>query len=333
MSFPPPVPAGPVPAAAGPRQNFPGPKNIIKNIASIHLHLLSVFGILEANGVHTRMPLRAKITTDGWRAAFDIYFGNNGQGRAWLMWDDRKVGLTKWKASVLAALEFHASRTDIGSTAELVELGEVARRIMGQRNAAIAAADATAANMLAHQQDLNNMNRGMGLLPNERGVAPPPGLGLGVLPSNVQLALNNLSARTRSSNNHKFYSYFFNWSLASISTKHASLFTVQPLTLKPQTMPMVQTTTMMRYKLYPQLLVLLVQLLVQLLHLELVLLPLVQLLHLVHLELVLLARSPMVFREAVSLVISRRKLPLGLRSSLQLDYVRGIPITLHFWVK
>ena len=63
---------------------------------------------------------------------------------------------------------------------------------------------------------------------------------------------------------------------------------------------------------YPQLLVLLVQLLVQLLHLELVLLPLVQLLHLVHLELVLLARSPMVFGEAVSLVISRRKLPLGL---------------------
>ena len=50
----------------------------------------------------------------------------------------------------------------------LLSLDRVARRIMGQRNAAIAAADATTANMLAHQQDLNNMNRGMGLLPNER---------------------------------------------------------------------------------------------------------------------------------------------------------------------
>ena len=61
MSFP--VPAGPVPAVAGPRQNFPGPKSIIRNNANIHLHLLCVFGILEADRVHTRMPLRAKITT------------------------------------------------------------------------------------------------------------------------------------------------------------------------------------------------------------------------------------------------------------------------------
>jgi hypothetical protein len=52
-----------------------------------------------------------------------------------------------------------------------------------------------------------------------------------------------------------------------------------------------------------------------------------------HLVLLPLAQSPMVFGEAASLVISRRKLPLGLRLSLQLDYVRGIPITLHFWVK
>ena len=80
-------------------------------------------------------------------------------------------------------------------------------------------------------------------------------------------------------------------------------------------MPMVQTMMMMRYKLYP--------------HLPLVLLPLV-LLPLVQL---LLAQSPMVFGEVASLVISRHELLLGLRSSLQLDYVRGIPITLHFWVK
>jgi hypothetical protein len=206
MSFP--VPAGPVPAVAGPRQNFPGPKSIIRNNANIHLHLLCVFGILEADRVHTRMPLRAKITTDGWRGAFDVYFGVSGQGRAWAMWDDRKVGLAKWKASVLAALEHHASRTDIGSTVELVELGEVARRMMGQRNAAIAATDAAAADIVAHQQDLNNMNRAMGLLPRERGVAPPPGLGLGVLPSNVQLALDNLSARTRSINSRKFVFVF-----------------------------------------------------------------------------------------------------------------------------
>jgi hypothetical protein len=125
-----------------------------------------------------------------------------------MMWDDRKVGLGKWKASVLAALDHHASRTDIGSTAELVELREVARRMMGQRNAAIAAANATAADTVAHQQELNNMNRAMGLLPSERGVAPPPGLGLGVLPTNVQQALDNLSARTRSANNRKFVFVF-----------------------------------------------------------------------------------------------------------------------------
>ena len=83
-------------------------------------------------------------------------------------------------------------------------------------------------------------------------------------------------------------------------------------------MPMVQTMMMMRYKLYP--------------HLPLVLLPLVQRLHPVLVQL-LLAQSPMVFGEVASLVISRHELLLGLRSSLQLDYVRGIPITLHFWVK
>ena len=86
---------------------------------------------------------------------------------------------------------------------------------------------------------------------------------------------------------------------------------------------MVQTTMMMRYKLYPHL---------PLVLLPLVLLPLVQRLHPVLVQL-LLAQSPMVFGEVASLVISRHELLLGLRSSLQLDYVRGIPITLHFWVK
>ena len=141
------------------------------------------------------MPLRAKSTVNGWRTIFDIYFGNNGPGRAWEMWDCRKAGLAKWKASVLVGAEFHASRADIGSTAALVELREVARCIMVQRNAAIAATDATAANIVAHRQDLNNVNAGMGLIPNQRGVTAPSGLG--VLPPNIQQALNNLSTRTK----------------------------------------------------------------------------------------------------------------------------------------
>ena len=204
-----PVPAGHVlPAVAGPRQKFPGPKNIIKNNRNIHLQLLSIFGLLDANQVHTRMPLRARSTTDAWTIVFDVYFGVSGQGRNYVMWDDRKVGMTKWKAAILAALDYHASRADIGSTAELVQLGEVARRMMDQRNAAIAAINATAAATVAHREGLNDMNRAMGLLPSQRGVAPPPGLGLGELPTNVQMALGNLSARTRSANNRKFVVVF-----------------------------------------------------------------------------------------------------------------------------
>ena len=205
-----PMPVGHVPVVAGPRQKFPGPKSIIKNNRDTHLHLLSIFGLLEANQVHTRMPPRARSTTDAWSNVFDVYFGVSGQGRNWMMWVDRKVGVNKWKAAILAALDYHASRTDIGSTAELVQLGEVARRMMDQRNAAIAAINAAAADAVAHRQGLNDMNRAMGLLPSQRGVPPPPGLGLGLgeLPTNVQMALDNLSARTRSANNRKFVFVF-----------------------------------------------------------------------------------------------------------------------------
>ena len=88
--FPLPVPAGAAAAAGPAMQNFPGPRNVIKDNASIHAHLLNIFGLVEARSVHVMMPLRARSTTDGWRAIFDDYFGLNGQGQAWLMWACRK---------------------------------------------------------------------------------------------------------------------------------------------------------------------------------------------------------------------------------------------------
>lgn len=200
-------------AAPGRGRLFPGPAGIIKNNPDNLHHLQVIFGLMAVRRTHLEINARARRTTDSWRYVFDTYFGPTGDGRAFVMWGDRATGLTKFRTSVMAAMKYHADAYDAGdigtSSTFLVVVRLQAHDLMAERQVAITAAGDAAAATEAHRGQLNDINRGMGLIPNVQGVAAPPNVV--ALTREQQEALNMLSTRTRSLNNganRKFLSYF-----------------------------------------------------------------------------------------------------------------------------
>ncbi len=111
-------------------------------------HLQVIFGIMLACGVHLEIAPWARRTVDAWRGVFYAYFGATGGGRAFTMWADRGQGLSKFRASVMAALTHHADAYDAGdlsTTDFLVAVRLQAHDMMVERHAATAAAAAAAA--------------------------------------------------------------------------------------------------------------------------------------------------------------------------------------------
>ena len=106
-------------------------------------HLQVIFGIMVACGVHREISPCARRTVDAWRGVFDAYFGATGGGRALTMWEDRGQGLSKFRASVMAALTHHADAYDagdLGTTDLLFAVRLQAHDMMVERHAAITAA-------------------------------------------------------------------------------------------------------------------------------------------------------------------------------------------------
>ena len=132
-------------------------------------HLQVIFGIMVACGVHREISPCARGTVDAWRGVFDAYFGATGGGRAFTMWADWGQGLSKFRASVMAALTHHADAYDAGdlsTTDFLVAVRLQAHDMMVERHAATAAAAAAAAAAEVHRGQLNDTNCAMGMLPS-----------------------------------------------------------------------------------------------------------------------------------------------------------------------